>query len=81
MPRTRSVRAARLRGSMQAPQGGRHGFRRGRNLPASARRHDGQTVSVCALFTSLRHHGCSAFWRPAVRPFASGVCVYVCVAL
>ena len=50
MPRTRSVSAARLRGSMQAPQGGRRGFRRGRNLPASARRHDGQTVCLCTFY-------------------------------
>ena len=50
LPRTRSVSAARLRGSMQAPQGGRRGFRRGRNLPASARRHDGQTVCLCTFY-------------------------------
>ena len=80
MPRTRSVSAARLRGSMQAPQGGATDFAEAGTFRLA---HDGMTdrLSVCALFTSLRHRGCSAFWRPAVRPFASGVCVYVCVAL
>ena len=52
MPRTRSVSAARLRGSMQAPQGGAADFAEAGTfrLAHDARRHDGQTVCLCTFY-------------------------------